>query len=140
MRRIFMKHSDLILGDEATGDNFKCQLKSIALTPETNIVKSKSLCPDGQRAEQESPEWTLELGYFVEESEADDLAEALADYLFDHQGEKVGFVFRPISGGKGWSGTVTLQAGGVGGEVGAFAEQSVQLPLDGQPVRVPAVI
>lgn len=140
MKRIFMKDVDLILGDEATGDNFKCQLKSVALTPETNTVKSKSLCPDGQRAEMEDPEWTLSLGYFEEEAEATDTVEALGDYLFENHGDKVPFLFRPMSGGRGWSGTVTLQAGGTGGEQGNFSEQSVELPLDGQPTRVAAVV
>ena len=79
------------------------------------------------------------LGYFEEEAEASDTVEALGDYLFENHGEKVPFLFRPVSGGRGWSGVVTLQAGGTGGEQGNFSEQSVELPLDGQPTRVAAV-
>lgn len=133
---IFMKDVDLILGDEAAGPNFKCELKSVTLTPDTNIVRDKALCPSGQYAEVEDPEWNLELGYLV--GTHDDEAEALGDFLMDNKGDKVGFIFRPKAGGAGYSGTVTLVAGAVGGEQGSFSNQSVSLPLDGQPARIAA--
>lgn len=138
---IFMKDVDLILGDEATGDNYKCQLRSVKLTPDTNIVKTKTMCPAGQFAETEDPEWTLELGYLYGQDDGSGTpAEALADYLLANKGEKSDFFFRPISGGKGYTGQVTLIAGGIGGDQGAFSEQTVSLPLDGQPVAVVAVV
>lgn len=135
---IVMKNVDLILGDEATGPNFKCQLRSVKLTPDTNVVKTKTLCPEGQYADVEDPEWNLELGYLT--GEGDETVQALADFLLDHKGEKEDFYFRPRAGGPGYSGVVTLMAGGIGGEQGGFSEQSVQLPLDGQPVKVAAVV
>lgn len=135
---LFMKNVDLILGDESTGPNFKCQLRSVQLTPDTNIARIKTLCPTGQYSEVEDPEWTLELGYLY--GDETDSAGALADYLLANQGTQTGFLFRPRAGGKGYKGTVTLVPGGIGGEQGNHSEQSVQLPLDGQPEPVAAVV
>ena len=134
---VFIKDLDLILGDEATGPNFKCQVKSVKLTPSTNIQKVKTACPTGQYAEVEDPEWELEIGYLYGEDTAS--AGSLADYLMQNLGEKSQFLFRPKSGGRGYKGTVTLVPGGIGGDTGSFSEDSVKLPLDGQPVLVPAV-
>lgn len=136
---IFIKNVDLILGDVATGDNFKCQLRSINLDPDTNVVRIRTACPEGQFAEVEDPEWTLNLGYLNGNVTGDaGEAAALADFLLEHKGEKVDFLFRPRAGGKGYSGQVTLMAGGIGGDVGGFSEKSVALPLDGQPALVAA--
>lgn len=137
---IFMKDVDLILGDEATGPNFKCELKSVQLNPDTNTVKTKTLCPTGQYAEVEDPEWTLEIGYLNFDEATSEGGLTLADFLLDNKGQKVPFVFRPKAGGRGYKGTVTLVAGGFGGEQGNHSEGSVQLPLDGQPERIGAVV
>lgn len=137
---LFMKNVDLILGDVATGDNFKCQLRSVNLDPDTNTVKAKTLCPEGQFAEVEDPEWTLNLGYLYGSVIGTGQPAALADYLLENKGDKVDFMFRPISGGIGYRGTVTLIAGGIGGDQGGFSEKSVALPLDGQPLKVAAAV
>lgn len=137
---IYMKDVDLILGDEATGPNFKCQLRGVKLNPDTNQVSIKTLCPTGQYSEVDDPEWTLEIGYLYGVDADAGGIESLADFLLDNKGDKMPFLFRPRAGGKGYSGTVTLIAGGIGGDQGSFSEQTVQLKLDGQPVRVAAVV
>lgn len=135
---IFMKNSKLVLGDYATGTAYECQLRSITLTPEANVARTKTLCPQGQYSEVEDPEWTLELGY-LGGNVTGGSAEALADYLLEHHGDKIAFHFEPAKGqGSGYSGQVTIVAGGIGGEQGNFSEQSVSLPLDGQPVKYEA--
>lgn len=136
----FMKNARLTLGDYADGDAFQCQLRSIQLTPEANTARTKTLCPEGQYAEVEDAEWTLELGY-LGGNVTDGSAEALADYLLERHGQKVTFYFEPVNGsGNGYSGTVTLVAGGFGGEQGNFSEQSVSFALDGQPTKYDAAI
>lgn len=136
---LYMKNVDLILGDASTGPNFKCQLRSVTLTPDTNIAKTKTLCPTGQYAEVEDPEWELDLGYlYGTVTGGDGTQKSLADFLLANSGKKLEFVFRPISGGTGYGGMVTIVPGGIGGEQGNFSEQSVKLPLDGQPKPLPA--
>lgn len=136
---IYMRNVDLILGEEASGTNFKCQLRSVALTPDVNISRIKTLCPTGQFANVDDPEWSLDLGYLYGIS--DDASDvALADFLLDNMGDQVPFTFRPVSGGSGYSGTVTVVPGPIGGEQGSFSEQSVSLPVEGQPTRVAAPV
>lgn len=129
---LYMKDIDLILGTEALGTNFKCQLRSVTLTPDVNVTRTKTLCPTGQYSNVDDPEWNLDLGYLYGRDVTEEEA-ALAQYLLANQGEKVDFFFAPWAGDAGYSGIVTLIPGPIGGEQGNFAEQSVQLPLDGQP-------
>ena len=42
---IMMKDVDLILGDEATGTNFKCQLRSVTLTPNAPLADAEACDP-----------------------------------------------------------------------------------------------
>lgn len=127
---LYMKDVDLILGDEADGANYKCQLRSVTLTPDTNVERIKTLCPEGQYSNVDDPEWNLDLGYLMGTDE--DMG-SLSDYLLENQGDKVPFWFAPIAGGPGYTGETTLVPGPIGGEQGSFSEQSVSLPVDGQP-------
>ncbi len=131
---LYMKNVDLTLGDEANGENFKCQLRSVQLTPDSSVTKIKTVCPTGQYSDVDEPEWDLELGYLYGK-DTEEPRKALARYLLDHHGEKVPFEFLPWAGDEteGYKGTVTIIAGAIGGEQGSFSEQSVTLPLEGQP-------
>lgn len=133
---IVLKDVNFVLGDEATGPDFKCQLKSITLTPDTNVIREKTMCPEGQYSAVDDPEWTLELGYLWGTDTA--ASGALADFLLAHKGETMAFAFRPIADGKGYNGSVIIVAGALGGDYGEFAEQSVSLPLVGQPAALTA--
>ena len=137
---IMMKNVDLILGDEATGTNFKCQLRAVTLTPNASMQRMKTLCPDGTYGDVDQPEWDLELGYaYGIDDTRGTTAEILADFLMDGHGTKVPFLFRPQAGGAGYKGQVTLIAGPIGGNQGAWMEGTVTLPVDGQPEKVAAV-
>lgn len=138
---IMMKDVDLILGDESTGTNFKCQMRSITLKPNVSVQKLKTLCPDGRYADVDDPEWDLELGYaYGEDDGTATTTEVLAEFLLENSGTKKPFAFRPRSGGKGYKGIVTLLPGPVGGSQGAWMEGSVTLPLEGQPEILAAVV
>lgn len=132
---LYMKNVNLVLGDEATGTDFKCQLRSVTLTPDTNIERVKTLCPQGQFAAVDDPEWNLELGYLYGR-DTEDIQGTLGRFLLANSGQKIPFSFAPWSGDtdEGYTGTVTVVPGALGGEQGGFSEQSVSLPLEGQPV------
>lgn len=127
---IYMKDVNLFLGEEALGDDFKCQTRSITLTPEANTTRIKTLCPTGSYANVDQAEWTLEIGYLVG---TDTTQDNLGDWLLEHEGEKVEFFVALQSGGPGYTGVVTVTPGAIGGEQGNFSEQTVQLPMDGRP-------
>lgn len=137
----FMKNVDLILGDEAdTTPNFKCQVRSVKLNPDVSIQRVKTACPTGQYSDMDDPEWTAELGYlYGMDDGAGGPSEILADYLLAHMGETQTITFRPVAGGKGYQGQVKIVPGVIGGEYGSFSDQTVSLPMDGQPVPIAAV-
>lgn len=136
---LYMKNVDLVFGDPVTGTNFKCQATSVNLTPDTNITRIKTLCPTGQYANVDDPEWTLAVGYlFGSMTTGTGTQTAFADYLLANQGTAVPVLFRPIAGGAGYSCTVTLLAGEIGGEQGSYSSKTVSLPVTGQPTPVAA--
>lgn len=132
---IMMKDVDLILGDESTGPNFKCQAKSVTLKPSASVQKLKTLCPAGRYSDVDDPEWDLEIGYAYgyDDGQAT-ITQVLADFLLANHGTKMDFTFNPRSGQPGYSGEVTIVAGPVGGSQGSWMEGSVTLPVEGQPV------
>lgn len=138
----FMKDIDLIIGDEAseTTPNFKCQVRSCKLTPDVSVQRIETACPTGQYADMGNPTWTAELGYLYG---ADDgsgtVAEVLADYLLAHAGETQIITFRPHAGGKGYQASIKIVPGPIGGDYGSFSEQTVSLPIEGQPIPIVAV-
>ena len=133
---IIMRNAKLVFGEtESGGVAFEIQARSVVLTPDTNVQRTKTLSPAGQFADVDDPEWTLEIGYLV--GSVDGVGEqAFADYLLENKGDKVQVFFRPVAGGKGYQCAVTLLAGAIGGEQGSFSEQSVSLPVDGQPAEL----
>lgn len=138
-RPYVMKNVDFILGDEATGPNFKCQVRGVKLTPSVNVIRTKTACPTGQYSDVDDPEWTAELTYLYGDDDGTGTApEILADFLLEHTGEELDFLFRPRAGGAGYSGKLRAVPGVLGGDYGAFSEQSVSLPIEGQPAVVAA--
>lgn len=135
----YLKNVDLILGVEATGINFKCQLQSVKLSPDADTSTEKTLCPEGVYSEVDDPEWTLELGYLAGRDK-EDATNALSEYMRVHHGETVPFAFRPVSGepAGGFSGVVRCMATEFGGEKGSFSKVTAKLPVIGQPTPLTA--
>lgn len=132
---IVIKNADLVLGDEASGTDYAIELNSIALTPDVSPERIKTAKPEGRFSSVDDPEWNLDLGYVYGKN---DEGVSLADYLMDHVGEVISFTFRPVSGGDGYTGDVTLLPGAIGGDQGSFSTQSVSLPVEGQPEKLAA--
>lgn len=132
-----MKNINLVLGDELMGEEFKCQARGVTLTPSVSVQRTKTACPNGQFADIDDPEWNAEIKYlFGMDDGAGSVATILADYLLAHVGEDMPITFRPIAGGPGYTGKVKIVPGAIGGDYGSFSEQSVSLPLLGQPEKV----
>lgn len=129
------KHSDLVLGDEATdGINFNTQAKSISLTPERDSGIDRALHPDAAYPYADEPTWTLSIG-FIEGNDPADRTSVLGAYLFAHDGEIVPFTYRPDANDPsvGWKGNVMIITGGFGSTQGSTSEQEAALPVQGQP-------
>ncbi len=136
-----MKNVDLVIGEEGTtGTNFKCQIRAVKLTPEVSVQRIKTACPTGQYSDVDDPEWSCELGYvYGSDNGTGTAVEILADFLLENVGETVPVTFRPVSGGPGYKVMVKLIPGAIGGEHGSFSEQTVTLPVDGQPEKLAAL-
>jgi hypothetical protein len=136
---IVIKNADLFLGSEADGTDYAIELTSIALTPDVSPERIKTAKPEGRFSSVDDPEWNLDLGYVYGKYGTGDTTVSLADYLMAHVGEQIEFTFRPKTQEAGYTGTVTLVPGAIGGDQGAFSNQSVSLPVEGQPTAVDAV-
>lgn len=134
-----MKNVDMIIGDEATPNNFKCQVRGVTLNPDVSIQRIKTACPTGQYADADDPEWTCELKYLYGMDDGSGTAATiLADYLLANSRQELPITFRPTAGGAGYSGTIIAIPGPIGGDYGSYSEQTVQLPMIGQPVPIAA--
>lgn len=132
-----MKDINLVLGDELTGKEFKCQARGVTLTPSVSVQRIKTACPTGQYADVDDPEWTAEVKYLYGMDDGTGTAATiLADFLLANMGTDMPITFRPKAGGPGYTATVKIVPGVIGGDYGSFSEQSVSLPLLGQPEPV----
>lgn len=137
MRSVNLVFSDTQAGGTGTDFDFQCQVTSVTLTPDVSVERIQTLCPDGQFSDVSNPEWTISIGYLNGDvASGDTPPEAIADYLLEHFGEKKWVTFRPKAGGKGYQVQVTIIPGSIGGDQGSWSEGSVDLPVDGQPVKV----
>lgn len=79
--------------------------------------------------------WTM-TGNGAQDWETED---SFSEFLHEHEGETRPYLLRPKSGGKGFSGSLILAPGTIGGGGNAVATWSVTFGLTGKPTIVPAV-
>ena len=126
-----LRDVDLILGL----DNYEAHVNRVALVPSNSTVTWQGLTPAASFTGSTSSTWVAELSGVQDWETAD----ALAEYLFDHEGEEVPISFRPRKGtGSTFTGTVTCVPTSVGGDVSTFPVFAVTLPMSGKPTKVPA--
>lgn len=105
------------------------QVDSVLLVPTTPKTKFKGV--NGRKSTRVAkPDWvlTLNLGQSFDKA-------ALSAQLIDNHGKQLPFTLTPEGGGVAKvTGTVTLEAGQLGGASEAVATASVTLDVDNQPV------
>lgn len=116
-------------------DNFEKQVSQVVLTPTVEAQTWKGMSPTAQYSDASPSTWVADLT-FAQDHETPG---SLSDYLFANEGSKVTMLFKPRSGsGPSYQATVTLVPGAIGGAGNAWAESTVQLPVDGRPTKIPA--
>ncbi|MFC6156149.1 phage tail protein [Kribbella jiaozuonensis] len=110
--------------------DYTLQVTSVVLTPDQATQTIKTLKPAGIYNDVDSATWTLSINGPQDHQDA----VGLARYLNDNAGDKVVVTFEPVAGGVSGEITVTLKNVAFGGEQGAWATFSVDLPGEGQPV------
>jgi hypothetical protein len=129
---LFLK--DVIL--EIGTDSYEKHVSAVTITPTTNSATWTGLNPDASFTNTGTPTWTVDLT-FAQDYET---TNSLALYLFNNQGQTKSVSFKPQSGtGPTVDVDVVIVAGSIGGAVNSYAETTVSLPAQGQPILVPAV-
>jgi len=126
-----MKNTDLIIGDVATGPNFKCEVSKVEIVGDTPVVKATAACPTGQYSDVGNTSWEVRVTYVNMIEEAAGGTMTFFDFLRENVGTKMLLTWRPRSGGKGYSATVTIPAGSFSGEVEKSTDATVTFPVDG---------
>jgi hypothetical protein len=105
------------------GDAFQAEVSSAKFVPSVTTTRWKGLTPTSVHSAT-STEWVLE----VTVGQDYDTLTSLSNYLLANPGITVAATFEPRAGGATFTASVTLAPIGVGGNVSAFAEDTVSLP------------
>jgi hypothetical protein len=114
---------------------YQAEVSSATFEPSTSTATWKGLTPEAVFTQTANATWVITI---VWAQDWDD-ATSLGVYLFQNEGEEVELVFEPKTGGAGFSATVVITPGAIGGAVDGFAESTVSLPVQGKPAYVPPV-
>lgn len=138
---ITLKNVDLVFGDATTSHQFKCQVKSLKFIPESTVIREKTACPTGVYTEVEDPTWNLEVGHLTGVDDAAAPNTAFTEFLMENSGELYPVAVRFNSGTiiGGYKARVRLVPAEIGAAVGGMNTATVQLPVEGQPVKLTAL-
>ncbi|MFE7133396.1 hypothetical protein ACFVIM_21320 [Streptomyces sp. NPDC057638] len=125
---------------ETTATVFSCSPTAVTLTPEAGDAGDdlEVLCGEAIKGAPGTTAWTLNLVSIQQIEQADDAGKSLVLYALEHDGEQIEFSFKPGPTTKTFTGTVTVIALGIGGEVGGTAPTSEsEWPMGGPPTVAP---
>jgi len=117
-------------------DQFEAHCSQIEFAPSTSTLQWQGLTPSASFTDSSSPSWSATL------SVAQDWTTpgSLSQYLFQHQGETIDVTFVTNDGAGTWAASLIIAPGSVGGQVNAYAVQTVNLGVSGQPTFTPVVL
>jgi hypothetical protein len=128
-----VKQGVLTFGTDPDDHDFSCQPTNIRLTPTTNTEDPlETLCGD-TAAGTGSTTWAL-TGTAIQDF---DDPEGFLMHSFDHNGEVVPFTWQPNATSGVWSGSATIQALEIGGDVNARITTDFSFPLSAAPTYTP---
>ncbi|GEL17688.1 hypothetical protein [Pseudonocardia asaccharolytica] len=116
------------------GVEYQCQVVSWQMVNNSEDGEKRyTYCPDGEFREETDPDWSLELTFY-----SDWRSGGISDFLTLQDGQDVAFQLDhhpdiPAEHVR-WTGTVTVKAPSVGGEVRTTEQTEVTLPCVGKPV------
>lgn len=116
---------------ESTTAEFEKHVSQVQFDPTSSVVNWKGLNPEAVFSFGTASTWTCTLAYAQDWETAD----SLSQYLYDHEGEEIPVTFEPKSGGAGWTATLIIAPGSIGGTVDSVAVATVTLGVKGKPAR-----
>jgi len=115
-------------------DSYEKHVSSVEFVPSASTVTWKGLTPASVFTFGSTATWQCNVS-FAQDWETDD---SLSLYLFENEGEEIDVVFEPVNGGAGFSATLIVAPGSIGGAVDSVAVSTVTLGVKGKPVHIPA--
>ena len=119
---------------QVEADSYEKHVSAVEFVPSSSIVTWKGLHPDAVFTFGSTASWQCNLT-FAQDWETED---SLSRYLFENDGEEIDVIFEPVNGGTGFSATLIVTPGSIGGALDAVAQSTVQLGVKGKPVLIPA--
>lgn len=116
------------LNDGVSATDYKKHLDAVTFTPTSTAITWTGLGANTHTNTSQAT-WTCTLNY-VQDWETSD---SLSVLLYEHEGETMDVEFRPVAGGPGFTASVLIQPGAIGGTVNTYATTSVTLGVDGKP-------
>lgn len=129
--------SPIILTDvlfQVESDEYQAHVSSVEFVPSSSPVTWKGLTPSAVFSFGTTATWTCNLTFAQDWATAN----SLSRYLFTNEGEEIDVTFEPVSGGPGFTATLIVTPGSIGGSVDSVAVSTVTLAVKGKPVYVPA--
>ena len=115
-------------------DDYAGHTSAVEFVPSSSPVVWKGLKPASVFTDVASATWVCNVAL----AQDWDTPNSLSRYLFEHEGEAVEVIFEPASGGTGFSATLVITPGSIGGTVDGVAVSTVSLGVQGRPVEIPA--
>lgn len=115
-------------------NDYEGSVSSVEFVPSSNIVTWKGMTPSASYSFPTTATWQCNLSY----AQDWETTNSLSRYLFDHEGETVTATFEPKNGGAGFTATLIIVPGSIGGAVDAVAVAQVSLGVQGKPTYVGA--
>jgi hypothetical protein len=110
-------------------DNYESNVSSVEFLPSASTVVWKGLTPSSSFTDVSTATWVCNMTF------AQDWATvgSLSRYLYDNEGAAVACEFVPVAGGAGFSATIVITPGSIGGAVDSVAVATVSLGVRGRP-------
>ena len=115
-------------------DSYEKHVSAVEFVPSSNLVTWKGLHPTSVFTFGSTATWQCNLT-FAQDWETPD---SLSQYLFENDGEEIDVVFEPVNGGAGFSATLIVTPGSIGGALDSVAVSTFTLGVKGKPVLIPA--
>lgn len=127
-----LKDSEVLI----EGTDYANQMTRSRLVPEVPVQTIRTLVPDGNISDVDSPAWTWEIAG-IQKLATGGLLKLLNDAT---PGDLLDVVWQPLKdvvGQPQYAFTVKAKPGPIGGDQGAFATFEMVLELEGEPVELP---
>lgn len=116
------------------GDSYEKHVSAVEFVPSPSTVTWKGLTPSAVFTFGTTATWECNLTYAQDWETTD----SLSRYLFENEGEEIDVIFEPVNGGAGFSATLIVAPGSIGGAVDSVLSATVTLGVKGKPAYIPA--